>query len=136
MATIRKEILIDAGPEAVWAAIRDIGAVHRRLTPGFVVDTRLDGDARIVTFANGLVARELIVDIDEQARRLAYAATGGRATHHKASFQVFAEGDSRSRLVWITDLLPNDIAGLVGTMVQQGADIMKQTLERPCRGAT
>jgi hypothetical protein len=76
MATIRKEILIDAGPEAVWAAIRDIGAVHRRLTPGFVVDTRLDGDARIVTFANGLVARELIVDIDEQARRLAYAATG------------------------------------------------------------
>jgi carbon monoxide dehydrogenase subunit G len=130
MATIHKEMLIDAAPAAVWVAIRDVGAVHRRLTPGFVVDTRLDGDARIVTFANGLVARELIVDIDDQARRLAYAVTGGRATHHNASFQVFAEDENRSRLVWITDLLPNDIAGLVGAMVEHGADIMKQTLER------
>jgi len=38
MASIRKEILIDAPPEDVWAAVRDVGAVHRRLAPGFVVD--------------------------------------------------------------------------------------------------
>jgi carbon monoxide dehydrogenase subunit G len=130
MATIRKEILIDATPGTVWAAIRDVGAVHQRLAPGFVVDTRLDGDARIVTFANGLVARELIVDIDERARRLAYAVVGGRPTHHNASFQVFAEGERSSRLVWITDLLPNEVVGPVGAMVEQGANVMKQTLER------
>ncbi|HEX7967978.1 MAG TPA: SRPBCC family protein [Stellaceae bacterium] len=130
MASIRKEIPIAARPEDVWAAVRDVGAVHRRLAPGFVTDVRLDGDARIVTFANGMVVRELLVDIDDAARRLAYAAVGGRATHHNASFQVFAESEGRSRLVWITDLLPNDMAGPIGAMVEQGAGVIKQTLER------
>ena len=50
MASIRKEIVVDARPDDVWAALRDWGAVHRRLVPGFVTDTRLDGPDRIVTF--------------------------------------------------------------------------------------
>ena len=39
MTTIRREIPIAASPEAVWSVIQDIGAVHTRLAPGFVVDT-------------------------------------------------------------------------------------------------
>jgi hypothetical protein len=73
VASIRKDALIDARPEGVWTAVRDFGAVDERLAPGFVVDTRLDGDARIVTFFNGAVARELLVDIDDEARRLVYS---------------------------------------------------------------
>jgi carbon monoxide dehydrogenase subunit G len=130
MASICKEVLIDAHPDEVWAAVRDVGAVHQRLAEGFVVDTRLDGDARVVTFANGLVVRELIVDVDDTARRLAYAAVGGRATHHNASMQVFADGQGRTRLVWITDVLPNEVAGPIGALVEQGARAMKQTIER------
>lgn len=129
MASIHKEILIQARPQDVWAAIRDVGAVHQRLAPGFVIDARLDGDARIVTFANGAVVRELIVDIDDQARRLAYAAVGGRTTHHNASMQVFAQGENQSRLVWITDLLPNEVTAVLHELVEQGAATMKQTLE-------
>lgn len=131
MASIRKEIALAARAEDVWAVLRDVGAVHRRLAPGFVVDTQLDGDARIVTFANGMVARELLVAIDDETRRVAYAAVGGRATHHNASMQVFAEGEARCRLVWITDLLPHDLAGPISAMIEQGSAIMKQTLERP-----
>lgn len=130
MASIRKDIPINARPEAVWAALRDVGAIHERLARGFVVDTRLEGEARIVTFANGIVARELLVDIDDTARRLAYAAVGGRMTHHNASFQVFAEGEGRSRLVWIADLLPHDMAGPIGAMMEQGAQAIRQTLEQ------
>lgn len=129
MATIHREIVVEASPTQVWAAFRDVGAVHHRLAPGFVTDTRLDGDARIVTFANGLVARELIVTIDDQARRLAYAVVGGRPSHHNASFQVFAEGDRRSRIVWITDVLPHEVAKPIGEMVDQGLAVMKRTLE-------
>jgi hypothetical protein len=44
------------------------------LARGFVTDCRMDGKDRIVTFVNGLVAREVIVDIDERARRLVYCA--------------------------------------------------------------
>ena len=88
MASIRREIVIEARPADVWDAIRDVGAVHTRLAPGFVTDTKMDGDARIVTFGNGLVARELIVDVSEDARRLVWAVVGGRLTHHNASLQV------------------------------------------------
>src|SRR2546428_13662916 len=96
MACIRKEILLDASAENVWAAVRDVGALHERLVPGFVVDTRLEGDARVVTFGNGMVVRELIVDLDDEARRLAWSARGGRLTHHNASVQAFADGAGRT----------------------------------------
>jgi hypothetical protein len=100
------------------------------VAPGFLVDARLEGDARVVTFANGLVARELIVDVDDKARRLVWAAVGGRLTHHNASMQVFAEGEGRSRVVWIADLLPDELAGYVGGLIEQGLGVMKQTLEK------
>ena len=130
MASIRKEIPLDVPADQVWDAVRDVGALHRRLVRGFVVDTKLDGDARIVTFGNGMVVRELIVDIDDGARRLVWSARGGRLTHHNASAQVFADGDGRSRLVWIADLLPNELAGDIRTMIEPGAAAMKATLER------
>jgi carbon monoxide dehydrogenase subunit G len=106
MASIREEVVVEASPENVWAAVRDVGAIHVRLVRGFVVDCRLEGGARIVTFANGLVVRELIVDVNDDTRRVAWAAVGGSLTHHNASVQVFAEGAGQSRLVWIADLLP------------------------------
>jgi carbon monoxide dehydrogenase subunit G len=130
MATVHKEISVEAAPAEVWAAVRDVGAVHDRLVPGLVVATTLDGDLRTVTFANGMVVRERIVTVDDDARRLVYAATGGRATHHNASLQVLTEGPGRSRLVWITDLLPAEAAGPIRALVEQGASIMKATLER------
>jgi carbon monoxide dehydrogenase subunit G len=131
MASIRKEIVIDARPEAVWDAIRDVGALHERLVPGFVVDTRLEEGARVVTFGNGVVARELIVDLDDAARRLVWAVVGSpRLSHHNASVQVFAEGDRRSRVVWIADVLPNEIAGYMAGLLDQGLEVMKKTLGR------
>jgi len=130
MASIRKEIVVTAPVEDVWAAIRDVGAPHKRLAPGFLVDTRLEGDARVVTFANGLVARERIVDVDDAARRLCWAVVGSpRLTHHNASLQVFAEGGGRSRVVWIADLLPDEIAGDIRGLIEQGMAVMKKTLE-------
>jgi carbon monoxide dehydrogenase subunit G len=129
MASIRREIVTAARPEDVWAAIRDIGALHTRLVPGFVVDTRLEPGARIVTFGNGMVVKELIVDLDEDARRLVWSAVGGGLTHHNASVQVFADGDAGSRIVWIADLLPNEVAGAIGGMIEQGMSIMKGTLD-------
>jgi len=131
MASIRKETLIEAPPEKVWDAIRDVGALHERLVPGFVIDTRLEEGARIVTFGNGMVARELIVDLDEAARRLVWAVVGSpRLTHHNASVQVFADGERRSRVVWIADVLPNEIAGYMAGLLDQGLGVMKKTLER------
>lgn len=134
MASIRKELIVDAPADHVWAAVRDIGQVHTRLAREFVIDTRLDGDSRLVTFANGEVVRERIVDIDDRARRLAYAVVDWRTTHHNASFQVTPDGDGRSRLTWITDLLPDSLADLVGGFVDQGCVAIKRTLETSAAG--
>ena len=121
--------MIDARPELVWDAIRDVGAIPTRLAKGFVIDTRLEGDSRLVTFAGGAAVRERIVDVDDRARRLAYSVVEWRATHHNASIQVFADGDTGSRVVWIADLLPDDLADLVGGLMEQGCAAMKRTLE-------
>jgi len=128
MTSIRREISINASAEHVWSAVRDVGALHTRLVPGFVIDTKLEDGARMVTFGNGTVVRELIVDVDDDARRIAWAAVGTSMTHHSASLQVFAE-DGRTRAVWIADLLPHELAAQIAGMIQQGLSVMKQTLE-------
>ncbi|HUN95199.1 MAG TPA: SRPBCC family protein [Bradyrhizobium sp.] len=131
MASIQRDIPLDAGPDDVWDAVRDFGALHTRLVPGFVRDTQLEGpDLRIVAFANGNVARELLVDRDESRKRLVYAVSSERVRHYNASVQVFTEGEARSRLVWIIDLLPNDIAPYVAGQMDQAAQAMQQTFGR------
>ena len=128
MASIHKDIPLDATPADVWDAVRDFGAPHTRLVPGFVLDTKLDGDARIVTFANGSVAREILVDCDDAKRRLVYAIVSERLKQHSASVQVFADGDQRSRVTWIADVLPNEIAPYISEQMDLAAVAMQKTL--------
>ena len=130
MASIHKDIIIDANPNDVWDAVRDFGAVHQRLVPGFVLDSRLDGDARIVTFANGMVARELLVDCDDARRRLVYAVVSERIKQHSAAVQVTAEADGRSRLSWTADVLPHEIAPYISAQMDQAALAMQKKLGR------
>jgi carbon monoxide dehydrogenase subunit G len=129
MASIRKEILTKARPDDVWDALRDVGALHTRLVPGFVTDARLEPGARVVTFGNGVVARELIVTIDDDDRRVVWSVVGGSMTHHNASAQVFSDARGLTKVVWIADLLPDAAAGAVGAMMEQGMAVMKQTLD-------
>lgn len=132
MASIHREIEIDASPERVWSALRDVYDVHRRLVPGVLVDGRRDGDHRVVTFATGLVVRELIVDVDDDRRRVAYTVVDSpmHAVHHHASMQV-VPGDGaagRCRLLWITDVMPDDLAWPIADLMDQGAEAMQRTL--------
>jgi Polyketide cyclase / dehydrase and lipid transport len=135
MASIRKEILTQARPDDAWDALRDIGALHTRLVPGFVTDTRLEPGARVVTFGNGAVVRELIITVDDDARRVVWSVVGGSMTHHNASAQVFAHAKGLTRVVWVADLLPDEAAGVVGAMMEQGMAVMKQTLDEAANKA-
>jgi carbon monoxide dehydrogenase subunit G len=138
VASIRKEIPLAANPDDVWDAVRDIGALHTRLVPGFVVETRLEPDAgaRIVTFGNGMTIREPIVAIDDERRRLVWSAEGGQLTHYNASAQVMANDDgATATLVWTADFLPHDAARFIDGMMEQGAAAMKAAfaVNRPPR---
>jgi carbon monoxide dehydrogenase subunit G len=131
MASIRKEFVVRSTPAQVWAALRDFGAVDRKLAAGFVTACALeeDGAVRLVTFANGRQVRERLVAVDDAQRRIVYTAQGGRATHHNASAQVIDAAGGTTRFVWITDLLPDTVAPAVEGMMDAGVKAMRATLE-------
>jgi hypothetical protein len=135
LASIRKERKIDAAPDGVWDALRDWGAVHQRLVPGFVVDTKLDGEDRIVTFFNGAVAREVLIDLDEESRRLVWSVVDGPYTHHNGAAQVLPGEDGGTVFVWTADLLPNEAAEATDAMMERGVETVKRTLEGGSHGA-
>jgi carbon monoxide dehydrogenase subunit G len=130
MASLHKDFLVAAPADRVWSALSDFGALHRRLAPGFVTSTTMEGDGvRVVTFFNGATARETLVGRDEGLRRLAYAILGGQAAHYAAAAQVLDEGEGASRFVWTVDVLPDAIAPYVEDMMTRGAAAMKAALE-------
>ncbi|MFN3988355.1 MAG: SRPBCC family protein [Rhodocyclaceae bacterium] len=130
MASIRKKIVINTPSEAVWDALKDVGALHTRLVPGFVTDTRLEPGARIVTFGNGQVVCELIVDVNEADRRVVWAVVDEPFRHYNGAAQVFDEGPTACRFEWVADLLPNDLADHVAGMMEQGLAAIKATMEK------
>jgi hypothetical protein len=129
MASIHKEVALDARADDVWDAIRDFGAVHRRVAPGFLLDAKLDGEARIVTFSNGTVAREVLVTCDDARKRLVYAVVSERVKQHSASIQIVPDG-KRCRMIWITDVLPNEIASYIDAQMELGAAAIQKTFAR------
>ena len=129
MATLRKQIAIEAGATNVWSAVRDFAEVHTRVAPGFLTRLEMDKGDRVITFFNGLVARERLVTRDDEQCRLVYSVVEGRPSHYNAAVQVFSEGEGRSRVVWTIDILPDDLAPTVGGMMEHALPIMKKTLE-------
>ena len=128
MATLRREIALNAGAPKVWSALRDFGAVHTKVAPGFLTKLEMDRGDRVVTFFNGMVARERLVTRDDAERRLVYSVVDGQVSHYNAAVQVFSEGDV-SRLVWTIDLLPDALAPAIGGLMDQATGFMKRALE-------
>jgi hypothetical protein len=127
-ATIRIETPVAASVSDVWAAVRDVGAVSTRLAPGFVVDTRLEGAVRTVTFANGAVVREKIVSIDDAIHRLGYSVIDGLPAFHFASIEVVPNRRG-CKLIWTADVLPDSVEGKIRVLMVEGLVVMKKTLE-------
>ncbi|MEU5761208.1 SRPBCC family protein [Nocardia sp. NPDC047648] len=131
MASVHKEFIVDATPEEVWNALSDFGAVHERLAPGFVTDTQLHADTRAVTFADGSIVYERLVDLDPVSRRVAYTIVGGNLhpSHHHASMQALPEKDGRTLFVWHTDVLPDTLAEPITEFVEHGSAVVARTLK-------
>ena len=132
MASISEQIVIESSAGDVWEVIGDFATGPSRMAPGFVVDTRTEDDCRIVTFANGSVAKERRVSVDDDARRIVYSVVGGTAqpTHDNAAMQVVADGERRCRLVWTRDVLPEELAAPMAEAMSHGLGVIKRTLDR------
>ena len=127
MATLKREVPVAAGPAAVWQKLRDFGQVHAKVAPGFLTDLKMDRGDRVLTFFNGMVARERLVTLDDDNCRLVYSVVEGRPSHYNAAVQVFPEGDG-SRVVWTIDILPEELAPTVGGMMDAAVKVMGKAL--------
>lgn len=131
MGSMTKEILTDATPDAVWDAIRDVGALHTRLVPGFVVNTQLVPGGRRVTFANGRTVEEPIVSSSDSLRKLVWTAKSEDPffTHYNTSVQVHARAAGGSRVEWTADFLPDSAATILDSLMSAGATAMTRALQ-------
>jgi hypothetical protein len=130
MASIHKDIHLGVTSDVAWAAVRDFGAVHERVAPGFVIDARCDGDDRIVTFHTGATARERLITVDDERRRLVYGVVQSQLgfAHHQASVEVVDGGQAGCRLLWTADVLPESLAPMVDGLMDEGAVAIARTL--------
>lgn len=129
MATLHIERIIEAPADFVWDRLRDFGALHTRVAPGFILDTVVEGDVRTVTFDGGLVIRERLIAIDDEHRRIVYSILADLFEHHSASNKIVPEGEDRCRFVWVVDFLPDDPKDRIEGMMNAGADAIKAAME-------
>lgn len=130
MGTITRQVAVAAPAAKVWDAVRDWGRPHERLAPSVLKDCRVEEGARIVTFANGMAAKELIVAVDDEAMRLVWAIVEGRPLHHNGAMQVFADGEA-SRVVWTSDFLPDEFGPLSAPLMEAALADLARTLKAP-----
>jgi hypothetical protein len=137
MASEIREFVVDAPPEKVWAAVGDFAKGPMLTSPGFYSDCRMEEpDVRAMTFAaDGTVVRERLVARDEEARRIVWAWIDDQVEHDNGSMQVFPEGETRARVVWIHDTLPDELADrVVAPAMDQSVPIIQEALATPDRG--
>lgn len=130
MPSIRKEIALNSSATRIWDAVRDFQAVHKRVAPGFLLDNKPEEGARLLTFANGNVFREFLVDCNDQERRLVYAISQQPFLTYSAALQIFEDGAGKSHLVWIVDFLPTELKENIDEQMDAALKVMKATLEQ------
>ena len=127
MTTLYRECVLDLPAADAWAVLRDpLGA--GRAFAGVLVDVKLEGDVRRVTFASGNIVEERIVAVDDERMRIAYTVVGGRFEHHHASMQIAPGEGGRCRFVWISDFLPDAARSFVEPLVDAGCAAIARNL--------
>ncbi len=128
MASIRREVVVRVPVDKAWASLRRVELAHK-LFAGVLVSGSIEGDVRTVKFANGMVVRERIIDIDDVQKRIAYTVLDGLFEHHSASMQIAPLDTSSCLFIWVSDFLPNERRELVEPLVAQGCQALKHNLE-------
>jgi hypothetical protein len=136
MASIRTEFPIDVDASRVWQVIGDWADGPVRMARGLVVSSNAEGTVRVVTFADGMIARERLVTREDDARRIVYSMVGDtvRPEHDNAVMQLVPEGADRCRFIWTRDVLPDELAESLRAAMEDAGAVIKRTLEEDAPG--
>jgi carbon monoxide dehydrogenase subunit G len=126
MATGTATTSIDRPSDEVWAIVGDFGGIGNWM-PG-IDSCRVEGDDRILE-TMGMTIKEHLVKKDDAARAITYSIVDGAPVErHEATITVVPDGTG-SRVDWVVDALPDDMAGLMTTVYQQALDALKAHAE-------
>lgn len=135
MASVHIEFEIGADTEQVWRVIGDWVDGPVLMARGHVESSQAVGQDRVVTFADGFVARERLITRDDEARRIVYSLIGDTAPpeHDNAVMQIVPGGVGRCRFIWSRDVLPDAAAQPLREAMQQAVPIITRTLASDSR---
>jgi uncharacterized protein YndB with AHSA1/START domain len=133
MGTVRREVIIDRPPDAVWPLIADPTAIAGWF-PG-MVDAEVDGTSRVITTASGIPLPEEIVTVDPIQRRFQYRVLGGLMRSHLGTIDVFDLHDGRSLVSYSTDAEPDPVALIIGGATGNALHELRRQLESSGRHA-
>ncbi len=128
MATVRREVRINAPADEVWALLGDPAAIPKWF-PG-IVDATVDGKTRVITTASGLPIPEEIVTLDPILRRFQYRVQLPVVRSHLGTIDVFALGDGTSLVSYGTDAEPDTFALVIGGATGPALQQCKRLLEK------
>ncbi len=136
MASIRTEFVINVNAARVWQVIGDWADGPLRMARGLVVSSDAEGTMRVVTFANGMIARERMVSRDDEDRRIVYSMVGDtvRPEHDNAVMQIAPDGADRCRFIWTRDVLPDELAESLRAGMEEAGTVITRTLEEDALG--
>ncbi|MFN7150720.1 MAG: SRPBCC family protein [Microthrixaceae bacterium] len=135
MASIRREIRIDAPVADVWPLVGDPGRIHQWF-PGIVdctVDETDDGTVRTVTLGSGISLEEHVVTNDPIAHRFQYRIVSGVFKQHLGTVDVIGLDDTTSLAVYSTDALPDVMALVIGGASGVALENIKSLAEEATR---
>lgn len=127
MTTIRKTIDIKADIDSVWAKISDIGGISNLI--GFLQDSEFSGDERVCTLKDGGKLVESIISVDADLHRVMYSITASplNMSFHVASMEL-EQTPTGVRLIWTTDLQPEQAAEQFEPLMDMACTDMQSTL--------
>jgi Polyketide cyclase / dehydrase and lipid transport len=131
MASVHTEFMIEADAARVWKTVGNWENGPADMARGHVVSSRAEGQVRVVTFADGRVARERLITRDDEGHRIVYSVIGDtvRPDHDNAVMQIVADGVGRCRFVWSRDVLPDELAEPLLAAMRDAGAVIKRTFE-------
>ncbi|MEO6712802.1 MAG: SRPBCC family protein [Mycobacteriales bacterium] len=124
MATIVREFRLDRPVDVVWKDFADVGRINKLID--YLGEVTLDGNVRSCSIGDSGELEELIVSVDQERKRIAYAITRSpfNFQFHSASMQIVPDGDVAC-CVWTTDVLPDSLVGAVTEPIDAAVDSIK-----------
>ena len=110
MATIYRTAKLEVSPRVAWDFV---DRYTRSEVHAFTncVSERQERDYRVVTTVDGMEIWERNVTVDPDLMRAVYAIPAfPGAEHHQAEMRIVDNGDGGATLVWISDVLPHELA--------------------------